>query len=258
MNDPDAEDAEWLLARELGGDVSHVVASKRAPYDQISAMLSERLAPSAGWKLRVLEAIDAAERSAAPQPAGPAAPAAEPAPPAEREPAAQVVPIRRRWVRRVQLAGGLAAAAALAIVVSGLIGDGGGVTPDQSGQIALGTEVRPGPGVHRAGPMRGHQANLGDTLVVRATATGPAELRVYGGSGEKLLAVCGEGDGCITRDGERRRFVLEVALKLPGEARAVVFAGATIPPTAGSLSQDLEAAAGAGIRTEPSQATRVY
>jgi hypothetical protein len=259
MNDPDAKDYRWLVARERGDDISHVMASERAPYEELGALLASGLAPSAGWKQRVLDAIDAEERAAAPPPPPPPTPVEpEPAAAVPATAAAQVVPIGSRWRRRIWIvAGPLAAAAALVLFVVPRIGGGGeGLPPGPA--LAVDTSVLDTSTKHRAMGTRGDQAKLGDTLVVHATAIGPAELRVYGGSSEQVLASCREGNPCVTRDGERRQLKLEVLLEMPGDASAVVFHGADLPPTTGSLTGDLEAAARAGIELRKSRRTRVY
>jgi hypothetical protein len=257
MNDPDEEDYRWLVARERGDHLGHVPAAARAPYDQLGALLGSGVAPSAGWRQRVLDAIDAADEAEAAERA--ANPAPEPAVVAPPEPAivAPVVPLRpakpREPMRRLWIAGGLAAMAAALLVYFALPR-----TSTTTGAIALATEVRRDPTVRRAEPGRADQANLGDTLVVRAEATGPAEVRVYGGSGELLLGRCNDQGGCrIERDGERRRFVIEVPLNTPGMVHAVVFIGANVPASAGARALDLETAAGAGIRTATRPPTRV-
>jgi len=243
MNDPDEQDYRWLIARERGEPISHVPAAARAPYEQLGALLGIGEAPSAGFRQRVLDAIDAAdaaERAANPVP--------EPAVVAPVGPLRPKQPARRRWI-----AAGLAAMAA-GVLVYFAIPRG----PQATHAIALATEVRRDPTVRRADPERGDQASIGDTLVVRAEATGPAEVRVYGGSGERLIASCSDQGGCaIERDGERRRFVLEVPLAAPGMVHAVVFVGASLPASAGALAPDLEAAASARIKTETRPPTRV-
>ncbi len=269
--DPDMKDYRWLVARERGEDIGHVLASDRAPYEQLGALLASGTAPGAGFRERVLAAIEAEERAAnpapiaeavaeaAPAPAPEAPPAAPPAPEVQPAPphlvVAPVVPIvpRKPW-RRILIAGGLATAAAAAVVYFVIQ-----PAPTPPGVIALATEHHPSPTAVRTMSDRADQANLGDTFVVRAETIGPAEVRVYGGSAGKLIAQCNDRGGCtgIERDGERRVYRLEMTLDLPGETRAVVFAGTNVPPTRDSYDQDLEAAAAARIKHAPSKPTFV-
>ena len=290
--DPDADDYKWLVARERGEDIGHVAAADREAYERIGALIGDGVAPRPGFRQRVLDAIDAAERDELRQ--APAAPATEApvvplrpqqtVPEAEVEQVAEVaqvaeialtpraakaaaVPLkqaqaaRRKGSRWPWIAGGMAAAAAAVTVLAIVPGRDASVAPSQKPDlevIALATELRRGGPVRRAAPERGDEASIGDTLVVRAETPGPAEVRVYGGLTGRLLATCNDGGGCtVERDGERRRFTLEVKLEVPGEVRAVVFLGPSIPAPAGTLDADLEAAAGAGIRAEPGPPTRV-
>jgi hypothetical protein len=54
------EDREWLLARERGEDVSHIPATTRLTYAHVEWLLAALRdpAPTAGWKRRVLYALD--------------------------------------------------------------------------------------------------------------------------------------------------------------------------------------------------------
>lgn len=215
----DARDHEWLAARERGEDVSHVPAARRAPYDELGALLQKLpgMTPGDGWKQRVLGEIDALEAREPPRRAAPPA----------------------RWRRWAAAGAAVAAAAAIAIYLA---------RPDAprfGDQPVVTTELRSGPGVVRG---RGAaEASLHDTLVVRIEATGPVEVRVYGDTDE-VLKSCGEHGGCtVERDGERRRLVLELPLDAPGAVRVVTFAGARIPPSTGARPTDLDAAIEAGI-----------
>jgi hypothetical protein len=77
MGDPDVKDHEdykWLVARERGEDIGHVLAADRAPYEKLGELIGSGMKPSAGFRQRVLDAIDAAEQAgqnghAAPEPA---------------------------------------------------------------------------------------------------------------------------------------------------------------------------------------------
>jgi hypothetical protein len=107
------------------------------------------------------------------------------------------------------------------------------------------TELRDGAGVIRGRSVT--KASLHDTLVVRIESTGPVEVRVYGDTDE-VIGTCSERAGCtVERDGERRRFVLELPLDARGAVRVVTFAGARIPASTGTRSKDLDAALEAGI-----------
>ena len=327
-NGANEADHVWLLARERGEDIGDVPAGTRAPYEKLGAMLGSGMAPSPGFRRRVLDAIDAEAAAAAAarvtaaaaEAAGTAGAAAataataaggtataataEPvevaagagtveaaaervgavgmagagtiqaAEIAESVRRAVVVELdqgraRRKQQQRWRLAmiGGLAAAAAVAGVwirrapapSHGGPGDELTAQLGSGKRIALMTTVRHGDRVVR-GDL--DEATVDDTLDVRAAAVGPAELRVYGGSRGQRLARCNEGepgDCKIVREGDIRRFLLEVPLNLPGKVRVVVFLGENIPTWTGAFDPDLESAAGAGIEYEVQKpATRVH
>ncbi|HSK05680.1 MAG TPA: hypothetical protein VK932_30740 [Kofleriaceae bacterium] len=283
MTDPDDKDYKWLVARERGDDISHVLASERAPYEKLGELLGRPIAPPAGLRQRVLALIDAEERAGSPQPipepaapplpappapeivarpapgaappvpeivARPAPEAPPPRPPVEKKPTEPPKPASR-WKRRLGIAAGFAAAAAAVYILW--------IRPPTPSPdvIALATDIRAGSTV-----MRGEQASLGDTFIARATTIGPGELRVYGGSAEKMIARCHDGGagqgGCtVEHHDDRRVYRLELTLERPGYTSAVVFAGPDIPPPSGSRDQDLEAAAKARIKHEPSRRTDV-
>jgi hypothetical protein len=244
MSDPDANDrdSKWLLARERGEDIGHVPAAERAPYDQLGALIGRGVAPSAGFRQRVLDAIDAAEAAEQAAKAGaevvPLAPRLEQREQQQKQQKQQKQPppASRRWLA---IGGAMAAAAAAVVIFVKRPGRSAGP------ELAIESEVRHGATTVRAERASG-EAILGDTLAVRAEASGPAEVRVYGGSGGRLLASCGDRGGLhgcqIEHDGERRRLSVEVPLEVPGRVRVVIFAGAGIPPSEGSIDQDLEAA----------------
>jgi hypothetical protein len=248
----DSKDHEWLLLRERGEDVSHISASTRAKYDRL-ATLFEALpgaTPSRGWKQPILATLD--ELSAQDPPAAVS----------DGPPVRDIATARRRWPRRwtLVLAGGLATMAAIAVVFAWCHGDPGqhkegskiamAVAPGQHKEgveIAIGedpatTEIRRG-----GQPHRGDDVAIGDTLVVRAKAEGPFELRVYGDTGEPL-ARCSEAHGCtVERDGNVRRIRLEIELKASGDVRAVLFTGDSIPEAFVDLNTDAETAQRAGV-----------
>jgi len=289
MSDPDAKDYKWLVARERGDDIGHVLAAERAPYEKLGALIGSGMAPSAGWRQRVLDAIEAEEPqlekppaeeppphvevTPEPAPARPPVPVLAPAPlPApelevagevEHPPVAPVVPIDRKpqaqKPRRLPwIVGGITASAAAAAALLYVIPGSPAPPPSEANVIALETKVHRAPTVLRADPTHVDQANVGDTLVVQAEVIGPAEIRVYGGSGERLIAQCNDRGGCtVERDGERRRFSLEVPLTAPGTVRAVVFVGADLPRSAGSLAPDLDAAVSAKRPHQMRAPTRV-
>jgi hypothetical protein len=211
MSEP--SDHEWLLARERGENVLQVPAKTRTKYqqlDQLIAALPGR-APSPGWKQRMLDLLE------------------EPTP----------APVARpRW-RMQRIAGGVALAAA-AVVVLAVYSTR---TDRRMTEPVVATEVRRG-----TNPHRGSGVSIGDTFVVHVEVDRAIELRVYGDAGEPL-ARCTDDQGCtVQRDGERRRYSLEVTLHAQGEVRAVLFMGATATaPPPKNLDADLEAAHQAGV-----------
>jgi hypothetical protein len=91
-------------------------------------------------------------------------------------------------------------------------------------------------------PHRGGDVSIGDTLVLHAKADRSIELRVYGDTGEPL-ARCSDDGGCtVTRAGERRSYLLELALRARGDVRAVLFTAASGLPPPHDLEADLAAA----------------
>lgn len=263
MSDPDADDRDykWLVARERGEDIGHVPPTERTPYDQLGALIGRGAAPSAGFRQRVLGAIDAIDAAEAAKQT--AAGGAEPEPalapvvplrprpaqePREQPPETPQKPQRQASRRWLTVGGAMAAAAAAAVAL--LV-----IRPGRpaGAELAIEGRIERGATVVRA-DRASAEALLGDTLAVTAEASGPAEVRVYGGAGERLLARCddhGGQDGCqIEHDGERRRFSLAVPLNAPGRVRTVIFAGASVPAPQGSLDQDLGAAERAHIKYE--------
>jgi len=217
MSDP--RDHLWLLARERGEDVDHVPAATRAGYHQLERLLAALPdpAPPTGWKARVLGALDT-----------PAAPA-----PPRRN---------RRWV---------GVAGAFAAVIAVLV-----LYPRRSDHrpAPIAITGAPGPVVtselrRGGGPRRGgdDDANVGDTLVLRADADRPIELRVYGDADEPL-ARCPGPQGCtIARDGSHGYYVLELTLRSPGVVRAMLFSGDSIPTVFRDLDADVAAGHERGV-----------
>ncbi|HEU4728670.1 MAG TPA: hypothetical protein VFT22_12290 [Kofleriaceae bacterium] len=270
MSEPD--DHQWLLLRERGEDVSHVLAARRAKYDRLARLL-EALpddAPDPAWQQHVLAAIDAlpaedGERARGDVPAAGSGTRTR---------------SRRAWI----LATGLATAATAVVLVlafrsraaderaprgtepafvarpegvttiagssrrtrpSGAIvrleSFSSGTTP--SGPVVR-LEIRRSGTLHRSGSA---SVSIGDTLVARVISAQPAELRLYGDTGEPL-ARCSLARGCPREgDPDHRGFRLELDLAVLGDVRALVFAGDRIPETFGSLADDVEAAQRASV-----------
>lgn len=241
MADPD--DEEWLLARERGEDVSHIPAGTRARYDQLDKLIEAlpEHAPPAGWKQRVLEALDApAPRSSSDALAAPAPRSSSDAldaPPAQAPSGARRGPTSHR--RRAGVLGGVAAAIGIVVVL--VVRSWGTHSPLTEPIVT--TETRRGESPHRSGDVA-----VGDTFVVHVEADQPIELRVYGDGGEPL-ARCTETQGCkVERSGAHRRYSLELLLRSPGDTRAVLFSGAAATPEPRKdLDADLEAARAANL-----------
>ncbi|HEX4420169.1 MAG TPA: hypothetical protein VH165_19775 [Kofleriaceae bacterium] len=225
--------------RERGEDVSHVPAREQARYDALVGLFAALpgATPPPGWKQRILAAFDA--------PAG-----SEAVLPVPDLPPVAVRPARRRWPawQWFALAGSMAALAIVVVVWNLGIprragGIGGGSATVAVTEPVVTTEVRRGDRPHRSGP---DSTSIGDTLVIHVAIGQRAELRVYGDTGEPL-ARCTETAGCtVERDGELRRFHLELALQSSGDVRAVLFTGAALPPGFAGLNLDVEAAQAAG------------
>jgi hypothetical protein len=116
------------------------------------------------------------------------------------------------------------------------------------------TELRRGGAPRRSGD---DQAQVGDTLVLRADADRPIELRVYGDADEPL-ARCPGPRGCtIARDGNHGHYVLELTLRSPGVVRAMLFAGDSIPTAFRELDADVAAAHDRGVEARELRVDRV-
>ncbi|HET7500274.1 MAG TPA: hypothetical protein VFK02_04700 [Kofleriaceae bacterium] len=257
MSEPD--DHQWLLLRERGEDVSHVPVARRAKYDRLARLL-EALPddePDPAWQQRVLAAVDALPAEDG-EPARAGAPAVDAGPRIRRR--------RRGWL----LASGLAIAAitVLALLmphhraadVSALRAPAMRMTEQPavvasaertassrveaaSGPIVR-LEIRRSGTIHRSGSA---SVSIGDSLVAHVITDQPAELRVYGDTGEPL-ARCSLARGCPREgDPDHGGFRLELDLTRPGDVRAVVFAGDPIPEAFGKLNDDVEAAQRAGV-----------
>lgn len=255
MSEP--SDDEWLRLRERGEDVSHIPARTRAKYDPLIKLLETLPAetPSQGWKQRVLAALDDPPVHDIPSPALDAPPAEAISSPAPHDATARDIstaPGRRRCRHTWTIVGGLAMAASFIVYSFGIPGRDAPRDPQIDQVVATApvvtTETRRGAEAHRSGSgSGGGRASIGDILVVRAHASRPIELRVYGDTGEPL-ARCTETQGCtVERDGDLRRFRFELELRALGDVRVVLFDGAAIPASVHNLEADVESATRANV-----------
>jgi hypothetical protein len=265
------DDHEWLRARERGDDVSQVPAAERERYRALEGLIAALPARTAraGWKQRVLAAVDQAP-----------APAPVPNVPAP----VSVRAAARRWP--IWIGGSvMAAAAATAVLVavsrperatrgdgtirndlaSGADATAAAESRDQASPRAADadpslarvqrdvvTEV-----VHRGERRRGGDAAIGDSLALRIDTDGSAEIRIYGDAGEPI-ARCDDFGGCeVERDGAHRRYTLLVPLRAPGDVRAVLFTGGPALPPPRDLDTDLAVAAMARITARQIASQRV-
>lgn len=115
--------------------------------------------------------------------------------------------------------------------------------PAPSIEPSLVIEISPS-GENHLGQSGNGVAYRHDKLIVRATSPQPAEIRVYDERG-LLIGRCGDdvAPGC-THGAARapRTYRVEVMLQRPGLTRALLIVGDPIPPVAGNLGDDLEAA----------------
>jgi hypothetical protein len=271
MADRVPDDEDWLLDRERGDDVSHIAPETRARYeqlDQLIAALAER-PPPAGWKQRVLDALDApAPRSSSdmiePAASGPAPSTDSPAPRSPPETRVSTggraadgraangriaegrrAPIVRGWRAWILALGG----AVVGIVILSVVVPR--PQPPRAEPVVT-TEIRRG-----ERPHRGDDVSVGDTLVVHAESDQPIELRVYGDGGEPL-ARCTDTQGCaVERSGAHRRYTLDVLLRAPGDVRTVLFTGDAIPSPGANLDADLDAALAAHVDARQVATVRV-
>jgi hypothetical protein len=257
MSEPD--DDEWLLLRERGKDVSHIPARTRAKYDQLVKLLEALPAetPSQGWKHRVLAALDDPPAHEISSPALDAPPAVGISSPAPQDATARDIstaPGRRRCRHTWTIVGGLAMAASFIVYSFGIPerraarAPSHGEAPVVATAPVVTTETRRGAEPHRSGSgSGGDRASIGDILVVRAHASRPIELRVYGDTGEPL-ARCTETQGCtVERDGDLRRIHFELELRALGDVRVVLFDGAAIPASVHNLEADVDSATRANV-----------
>jgi hypothetical protein len=166
--------------------------------------------PPEGWQDRVLAAIDAGE-----------------------VPSAVIIPITQ-GARRLRLAAGIAIsviAAAAGIVIYLVVGPGTRVRP--AGEpLALSMEVRDGTAVVRGAGT----ARIGDVIIVHGRWGAEGELRIYRDDREVVLQCRTSAEPGCRADGGA--IAGEHKITAPGKYRAVIFNGATGPPT-GNLDRDV-------------------
>lgn len=195
-----AEDVAWLEARERGEPVA--ASPRAAQYESLERAIRSLpvLSSPAAWQREVLAKVDAE------------------------------VPVRRR--RRAALAVAIPVLAAAAGIVLWLALR----RPDEppASVAALQLEVRRGARI-----MRTTTASRGDTLVVRGSAEGDAELWIY--RDQELVTRCPGDAAC--RGSSAAELVLEVA----GRYRAILVLDRPSGPP-GRLNEDLAALQRAGAR----------
>ncbi|HEX7838865.1 MAG TPA: hypothetical protein VF469_15415 [Kofleriaceae bacterium] len=234
--------------------MSHIPARTRAGYDRLATLI-EALpdeAPDPGWKRRILASLDAL-------------------PVRDMASASRHSPGHRIWL----VAGGLATAAAIAIVLAlcnRVVEErppAVAVCSPVRGKAVRGKSVRVAESMEPQLPVRieslepqpviaeirrsdtPHRSNdgasIGDTLILHIQFDRPSELRVYGDAGEPL-ARCSEARGCtVERSGKARRFQLKLVLRASGTVRAVLFTGDSIPGSFQNLNADVETAQRANV-----------
>jgi hypothetical protein len=153
---------------------------------------------------------------------------------------------RRTIARRARLriaAAGLAAVAAGVLLIFWL-------KPPRPFGPSLVAEITPSGETH-LGQSGNGIAYRHDKLILRATSSGPAEIRVYDERG-LLIGRCGDraAPGCVAGgEREHRTYRLEVTLQRLGLTRALLIVGDPIPPPGGNMGDDLEAARALRIET---------
>jgi hypothetical protein len=209
-------DEAWLLARESAEDGTAVAAPSdetRRVYDALAAELAQLPAvpAPAGWRDRMLAALDEPVAAPAPRP----------------RPA-------RRWAL---IAAPLAAAAAVLLIWR--------LSADRPQQIAIDVEVRAGDVVRRAGEAPA----VGDLFIARVLLPGAGELRVYR-NGTHMVARCPGHKAClpVRRVGDRDEHAIELPMTSKGEYRAVVIDGAIGLDLTSTLDGDVRDATERGAR----------
>lgn len=228
------DDVAWLLARAKGRPGPSISPVRVARYEKLEALLAELPAtpgaatPREGWQDRVLAAIDAEEAAGSP-------------PATTGDHVHRFVRRRRAWLVGIV---GVAAAAMIWVVIA----------PRDPALIAGGPEVRAE--VEPAGSNLGAMgpAMVGDTLVVRATVDGPAELRVYDDARREAgRCATTTGDCASAPAGARTEIQLRVRLGGRGVYTTLVFS----PPLGGppeGLDLDVAKAARAQVATARAEA----
>jgi hypothetical protein len=225
-------DEAWLLAREsaeAGAEVAAPSDETRRVYDALAAELAQLPAPRApaGWRARMLAALD--------EPVAVEPPAPAPAP------AAKATPRRRWWL----VAAPLAAAAAALLVWR--------ASAERPHELALHVEVRKGDVVRRAGEAPA----VGDIFVARVLLPGAGELRVYR-NGTHMVARCPGHTAClpVRRVGDRDEHAIELPMPSKGEYRALVIDGAIGLDLTGSLDGDARDAKARGAQVRVGDSIR--
>jgi hypothetical protein len=210
MAERDRETADVIPALRAEEQAA-LPADKWSTYRRIGGMVRDLAEPPPpppeAWQERVLAAMAAQRRAIA----------------------------RRRRLRVV--AAGLAAVAAIVLVYL-LIPQ-----PQPRLEPSLVAEITPS-GESHLGQSGNGVAYRHDKLILRATASQPAEIRLYDERG-LLIGRCGDGaaPGCTAGGStDDRTYRLEVTLQRLGLTRAVLIVGDHIPSSAGNMGDDLEAA----------------
>jgi len=185
-------------------------AAKWLAYRRIGGMIRDLAGPPApppvAWQQRVLAAMDEQRRT-----------------------------IARRARLRIAAAGLAAVAAGIVLFLF--------YRPHPSFGPSLVAEITPS-GESHLGESGNGIAYRHDKLILRATSSGPAEIRVYDERG-LLIGRCGDGaaPGCTASgDRETRTYRLELTLQRLGMTRALLIVGDPIPPPGANMGDDVEAA----------------
>lgn len=256
MSEPDDR---WLLLRERGGDVAHVPARTRARYDQLAELIRALPgeAPSAGWKARILAAIDESPA----------------------DPLAAMGAHKRRcpvWLNRGALAVAGPCVVAIAVFclvamprpamnravlseasISSKVVEEPTSPDDTLFTMAIRRDSKPArlelmsrtqsPG-HMASASRAEYALVGDTLVLHAKTDRGHELRVYGDAGEPLGRCTSLLDCSLEMIGDVAWLRLEVPLRARGQVRVILLTGNSIFIPFQNRYTDLGAASSAHVK----------
>lgn len=185
------QEAQWLLAKERDPSTPAPSAQLAAEHAELHALLTSlpEGAPDDAWQQAILKQIQS-----------------EPPVPSET-PVASEPWWRRSWIPW-SLGGGLAAAAALALLL-------------------MARPARPELEVTTVSRLdkRSQEVAVGDRLIVDARPSGTADLRVFRSSGE-LVARCPSGPACTSSGSELR---IELILDSPGRYHVILAAGLKRP-----------------------------